>query len=88
MPSVDPQTFLRALWAGIQAFFRTVWGALTQLFHQVTGVFFFVFFAIGLAALIREWGKWSSNRLLVTGIFTAVFGLFTLQSFLKARRSQ
>ncbi|HSE49590.1 MAG TPA: hypothetical protein VLA96_10320 [Terriglobales bacterium] len=85
---MDPQTFLRALWAGIQAFFRTVWGALTQLFHQVTGVFFFVFFAIGLAALIREWGKWSSNRLLVTGIFTAVFGLFTLQSFLKARRSQ
>lgn len=83
---MDPATFLRALWAGIRAFLRAVWGALTQLFHQVTGVFFFVFFAIGVAALIREWGKWSSNRLIVTAIFTAVFGLFTLQSFLRARQ--
>lgn len=82
------ETFLVALWRGLQAFLRVLWGALAQLFHQVTGVFFFVFFAIGAAALIREWGKWSSGRLLAAAIFTAVFGLFTLQSFLKARRLQ
>lgn len=84
---MDAATFLRALWAGIAAFLRAAGHALRQLFHQVTGVFFFAFFAIGLAALIREWGRWPSNRLLVTAVFTAVFGLFTLQSFLQARRS-
>ncbi|MDP9268018.1 MAG: hypothetical protein M3P27_06780 [Acidobacteriota bacterium] len=84
---MDAATFLTALWHGIQAFFRAIWGALTQLFHQVAGVFFFVFFALGVTALVREWNKWSPGKLAVTAAFTAVFAWFTVSSFWRARRN-
>jgi hypothetical protein len=87
IPSVDTATFLTALWRGLQAFFRAVWGAVTQLFHQITGVFFFVFFALGIAALVREWGTWTAGKLAVTAIFTAVFGWFTAESFWRGRKN-
>ena len=79
------ETFLVALWRGVVAFVQVVWRSLVQLFHQVTGVFFFLFAAIGWAALIREWHRWPPHKLVVTGIFTAMFTLFTVQAFVKAR---
>jgi len=85
---MGPEQFLQALWRGVQAFLRAVWGAITQLFHQVTGVFFFVFFVLGVAALVREWGKWSSGKLAVTAVFTAVFAWFTASSFWRAWKVQ
>ena len=87
IPGMDAATFLTAIWRGVQAFFRAVWGAVTQLFHQITGVFFFVFFVLGVAALVREWGKWSPGKLAVTAIFTAAFAWFTVSSFWRARNS-
>jgi hypothetical protein len=85
---VDTVTFLRALWAGLKGFLRAAWLSLRQLFHQVTGVFFLLFATIGWAALLREWHRWPTYKLVVTGIFTAVFTLFTIESFIKARRLQ
>ncbi len=85
-PPVKLETFLYAAWQGIKAFLRAVWLAARQLFHQVTGVFFFLLAAIGWAALVREWHRWPTHKLVVTGIFTAVFTLFTVQAFLSARR--
>jgi hypothetical protein len=85
-PSVDAATFLTALWRGIQAFFRAVWAALTRLLHQITGVFFFLFFAVGAAALVRQWDTWPPGKLAVTAVFTAVFAWFTVSSFWRARK--
>jgi hypothetical protein len=85
---VDVDTFFRALWNGIRAFFRAIAASLRQMFHQITGVFFFVFFALGVAALVREWGKWTPGKLAVIAIFTAVFAWFTVESFWRARKSQ
>ncbi|MBI2679340.1 MAG: hypothetical protein HYX28_11215 [Candidatus Koribacter versatilis] len=85
---MDTATFLTALWRGIQAFVRAVRQAVTQLFHQIIGVFFFVFFALGVAALVREWGRWTTANLAVTAVFTAVFAWFTAESFWRARKSQ
>ena len=84
---MGPEQFLKALWHGVEAFFRAAWGALTQLFHQVAGVFFFVFFVLGVAALIREWGKWTPGKLVVTATFTAMFAWFTVESFWRGRRN-
>ena len=79
-------TFLRAAWHGLKAFLRAAWVSVRQLFHQVTGVFFLMFAVIGWAALYREWHRWPAYKLVVAGIFTAVFTLFTVESFLKARK--
>jgi hypothetical protein len=80
------ERFLYAAWQGIKAFLRSVWVAAQQVFHQVTGVFFFLFAALGWAALIREWHRWPAYKLVVAGIFTAVFTFFTIQAFVSARR--
>ena len=85
---MDTATFLRALWAGIMGFLRSVLLSVRQLFHQITGVFFLLFAVLGWGALIREWHRWPARNLVVTGIFTAVFTLFTVESFIKARRVQ
>lgn len=84
---MDSITFLRALWAGIMGFLRSVWLSLRQLFHQVTGVFFLLFAVIGWGALLREWHRWPVYKLVITGIFTAAFTLYTIESFIKARRA-
>jgi hypothetical protein len=85
-PDVDSLTFLRALWAGLKAFLRAAWLSVRQLFHQITGVFFLMFAVIGWGALYREWHRWPGYKLVVAGIFTAVFTAFTIESFVKARR--
>ncbi len=83
---MDSLTFLRALWHGFKAFLRSVWVSVRQLFHQVTGVFFLLFAVIGWGAMFREWHRWPAYKLIVAGIFTAVFTLFTIESFFKARK--
>ena len=81
------QTFQRALWHGMQAFARALLQSVRQLFHQITGVFFFLFAVIGTAALVREWGTWPAGKLAVAVVVTAVFAWFTVDSFLRARRT-
>ncbi len=83
---VKTATFLRAVGHGLTAVFRAVWLSLRQLFHQVTGAFFLLFAVIGWGAMFREWHRWPAYKLVVAGIFTAVFTLFTVESFIKARR--
>lgn len=82
------ETFLVALWRGVQAFLRSVYDAFRQLFHQVSGVFFFVFAALGVAALVREWHRWPREKLAVAAVFTLVFAWFAVSSFWRARKSQ
>ncbi len=86
MPNVSRVKLARAIWAGSKGFLRAAWVSVRQLFHQVTGVFFLLFAVVGWAALIREWHRWPTYKLVVAGIFTAVFTLFTIESFFKARR--
>jgi uncharacterized membrane protein len=85
---VKTETFLRATWHGLKVFLRSVWLSVRQLFHQVTGVFFLMFAVIGWGALYREWHRWPAYKLVIAGIFTAVFTLFTIESFIKARKVQ
>jgi hypothetical protein len=85
---VDVEAFFVALWRGVQAVVRAAWRALVQLFHQVAGVFFFVFAALGVAALVREWHRWPREKLVVAALFTLVFAWFTVSSFWRARKSQ
>jgi hypothetical protein len=84
---MDLERWLIAIWRGVQAFVRAVWRSVTQLFHQITGVFFLLFAVVGASALVREWHRWPVAKLVVAGVFTAVFAWFTFESFLKARKA-
>ncbi len=86
MPLVDTVTFLRATWSGLKVFLRAVWVSVRQLFHQITGVFFLMFAVVGWSALIRGWHRWPTHKLVVAGVFAGVFTVFTIESFLKARK--
>ncbi len=83
---MDTLKLLRAMWVGLKAFLRAAWVSVRQLFHQITGVFFLMFAVVGWSALIRWWHRWPTHKLVVAGIFAGVFTVFTIESFIKARK--
>ncbi len=61
------------------------------LWLEITGLFFLLFSAIGGIALAHEYpkyaaGKMGAGKLVLTFIFTIIFGYFGLSSFWRVRR--
>jgi hypothetical protein len=61
------------------------------LWLEITGLFFLLFSLVGIVALSREYPRYQSGRLgagklVLTFLFTVVFGYFGVSSFWRASR--
>jgi hypothetical protein len=82
---------LSAAMSGVRATARSFGRALHQLWLEVTGAVFLVMALSGLAALVREYTKYTAGqttagRVAVAAGFTLAFGWFGLSSFWRVRK--
>ena len=88
---------IRAVAAGaneIRKFLPRLWAIVRELFHEVVGFVFIalaLFFTVGRAGLIHAIQNVKEDpdslpRLLLVGLFVAMFTGFGVSSFLRARR--
>ena len=67
--------------------FRRVWRVLRQLFHELVGAAFALLFLQWIGAALRFWSRDVAHWLIaLTGGFAALFLLFSVTSFRRARR--
>ena len=88
---VKKDRLLNAVFAGTKSFVVSVSRTFYAFWLQATGLVFLVFTLGGVASLVRHYHSdhfADRKRLLVEAGFTLVCALFTLQSFLKAKRTQ
>ncbi len=77
--------------AAVSAISKSVARVAHLLWLEITGLFFLLFSVIGGVALAHEYPKYASGRLgagklVLTLIFTVIFGYFGLSSFWRVRR--
>ena len=77
--------------AAFQAISQSVARVAHLLWLEITGLFFLLFSLVGAVALTREYPKYEAGRitatkLVLTFIFTVVFGYFGASSFWRVRR--
>jgi hypothetical protein len=82
---------LKASLAGVQAFARSLTRVVGQLWHEVTGFVFLCFAVFGGFATLREYhayqaGTIGSGKVVLAGLFTAMFCYFGISNFARARR--
>jgi hypothetical protein len=77
--------------AALTAISRSVGRVAHLLWLEITGLFFLLFCLVGGVALTREYpkyqaGKLGAGKLVLTLLFTIVFGYFGVSSFWRVRR--
>jgi len=83
----------QAVTRGVRATAAHFAHVLHQLWMEVTGFTFLAFAAIGGIAFVREYAKYSagkstSGHVVITAIFTLMFGWFGLSSFWRVRKKK
>jgi hypothetical protein len=83
--------FVRAGFRAAETTLRSFGRVLHTLWLEVTGLFFLVFAAIGVVALVREYHAYSAgqvdrNEVVAAALFTVVFAYFGISSFWRSRR--
>ena len=94
MSSVGVTRAASAGLSAIQAFLPRIWGIVRQVFHEVMGLVFLVlaaFFAVGAHGFLQTYRRLDENpdelpKLILVGVFVALFAAFGVSSFLRARR--
>ena len=77
--------------AAFQAISRSVARVAHLLWLEITGLFFLLFSVVGAVALAHEYpkyqaGKMGAGKLVLTFMFSLVFGYFGVSSFWRVRR--